>query len=63
MNLLARIELLEEIAEDLHEDLADTRDELRSTADVLQFLTRKSSKSGDTSWADSPWTTEAPSHF
>ena len=37
MNLLARIELLEEIAEDLQKEFAETRDELRSTADVLQF--------------------------
>ncbi len=36
MNLLPRIELLEEIAEVLQEDFADTRDELRSTAEELQ---------------------------
>ena len=37
MSLLARIELLEEIAEDLQKDFADTRDTLRSTAEALQF--------------------------
>ena len=37
MSLLARIELLEEIAEGLQKDLADTRDALGSTADALQF--------------------------
>ena len=37
MSLLARIELLEEIAEGLQKDFADTRDALRSTAEALQF--------------------------
>ena len=37
MNLLARIERLEALTEDLHENLAGTGDELRLTADGMKF--------------------------
>ena len=37
MNLLARIERLEALAEDLHENLASTGDQLRLIAETLEF--------------------------